>query len=109
MNKKDILILSTQSGFNPNQCWITWIPYNYKSVYSKTDKYNGLRLFSLDRNKLRVDYPLYKELEITDFLCKATLEYDTEDIGTLTPRLVPKKLIIGNKSFDLLQYKNKEV
>lgn len=109
MNKKDIMILSTQAGFNPEQTWITFIPYNYGSMYSKTDKFNGLKMFTLEKNRFKIDYPLYKELEITDILAKCTLEYELQDVGTLNPILKPTKLVIenskGNKVFDLVAKK----
>lgn len=102
MNKKEIMLLSCQAGFNENSTWITYIPYNIKSMYAKTSKFNGLKMFNLEKtNRFRFDTNLYDKLELGDFLCKATLEYELVDIGSLNPILKPVRLVIGSKTFEV--------
>ncbi len=101
MNKKEIMLLSAQRGFNPNQTWLTFLPYNIKSMYAKSDKFNGLKMFTIEKNRFKFDSDLIDKLEITDFLCKATLEYELQDIGSLTPILKPIRLVIGSKVFEV--------
>lgn len=102
MNKKDIMLLFVTSAFNPNQCWVTYIPYDKKLMYGKSDKFNGLKMFNLEKTfRHRIDSNLIDKLDVNDFLCKATLVYDLVDVGTLNPIVKVKQLIVGNKTFDI--------
>lgn len=100
--KRDILILSVSKGFNDNQSWITYIPYDYTKIFSKSEKFAGLRLFNLDKDyRIRVDKNLCNYLDVGDFLQKATIEYDIVESGTFHDFYKFKKLTIGSKVIDL--------
>lgn len=100
--KRDILILSVNKGFNDNQSWITFIPYDYSKMFSKSDKFTGLKIFNLDKDyKIRVDKNLCNFLDVEDFLQKATIEYEIVESGTFHDFYKFKKLTIGNKIIDL--------
>lgn len=102
MNKKEIMLLSCQSGFNEEQTWITYLPYNIKTLYAKTDKFNGLKLFNYEKKyRFRFDAKIYDKLEFQDFMCKAVLEYELQDVGSLNPVLKPTRLVIGSKVFEV--------
>lgn len=101
--KRDILILSVGKGFNENQSWITYLPYDYSKMFSKSDKFCGLRIFNLEKDyRIRVDKNLVDLLDVEDFLQKATIEYEIVESGTFHDFYKFKKLTIGNKVINLL-------
>lgn len=102
MNKKEIMLLSCQAGFNNESVWLTYLPYNIKTLYSKTEKFNGLKLFNFDKTyRFNFKSNIIDKLEFSDFMTKAVLEYELQDVGSLNPVLKPIRLVIGSKVFEI--------
>lgn len=99
--KKDILILNVTAGFNENQTWITYLPYDYSKIYSHSEKFNGLKIFTLDKFRFRVNKNIRDRLDVKDFLQKCTVEYDILDSGSFNGSYNFKSLTIGSKVIDL--------
>lgn len=100
--KKDILLLYARPGYNENQTWLVYLPYNYSEIYSHTDKFNGLKLFNFEKRfAIRVDKPILNRLDVKDFLQKCTVEYDLINSGSFNEMYDFKKITIGNKIIEL--------
>ena len=99
--KKEIIILNIKKGFNENQNWIVYLPYDYTKIYTKTEKFVGLMLFDLEtKYRIRVDKNIIDKIDEGDILQKAILEMEIKE-GDLRPYYSCKRITIGNKVIEI--------